>query len=359
MARAAITGMFAQAQRKPIDEVRQRIYGDHEGTRQAVELFCKAATAPAMTTVAGWAQELAQTVYTGFMPLLMPQSVMPRLSTYGMSLSFGMAGRIVIPTRARTPTVAGSFVGEGLPIPVRQGLFTSQTLTPKKMAVLTTYTREMSEHSIPAIQALLTDAIREDTAVSLDSILLDANPATAVRPPGILNGVSGLTPTAGGGFTAAIGDIKQLTNAILTGTLGNLRNPVWIMNPTQVNSLGLIAAPGAGLFPFREEVAAGTLGGWPIISSGTVPVATVIAIDAADFVSVGGDAPRFEISDEATIHMEDTTPLDIGTPGTPPVVAAPVKSMFQTNSIALRLLLDINWTVRRAGVVAWVASVTW
>jgi hypothetical protein len=71
-----------------------------------------------------------------------------------------------------------------------------------------------------------------------------------------------------------------------------------------------VAAPGAGVFPFRDEVAAGNLGSWPIIESGTVPPGTVIVIDAADFVSVGGDAPRFEVSDQPTLHMEDTTPAE-------------------------------------------------
>jgi len=113
------------------------------------------------------------------------------------------------------------------------------------------------------------------------------------------------------------------------------------------------------VFPFRAEVAAGNLGGWPIIDSGTVPLGTVIAQDAADFVSVTGDGPRFEISDQATLHMEDTTPADIATVGTPPVAAAPAKSMFQTDSLALRLILPINWTIRRPGTVAWVAGVTW
>jgi HK97 family phage major capsid protein len=281
------------------------------------------------------------------------------LSGAGLSLTFGRNGKIVIPTRARTPTIAGSFVGEGLPIPVRQGLFTSQTLTPKKMGVITTWTREIDEHSVPAIEGLLRDAIQMDTAVSLDAVLLDANAATTVRPPGILNGVSGLTPTAGGGFNALVGDIKQLTNALLTGTLGNIRNPVWLMNPAQVNSIGLVAAPGAGVFPFRDEIGRGTLGGWPVIDSGTVPINTVIVVDAADFVSVSGDAPRFEISDQATLHMEDTTPTDISTAGTPAVVAFPAKSMFQTDSMALRLILPINWCLRRTGVVAWVAGVTW
>jgi hypothetical protein len=33
--------------------------------------------------------------------------------------------------------------------------------------------------------------------------------------------------------------------------------------------------------------------------------------------------------------------------------------MFQTDMLALRLIMPINWTLRRTGVVAWVAGVTW
>jgi hypothetical protein len=57
--------------------------------------------------------------------------------------------------------------------------------------------------------------------------------------------------------------------------------------------------------------------------------------------------------------MEDTAPQHLGTPGTPAVAAAPAVSMFQTDSMALRLILPMNWAVRRAGTVAWVAGVTW
>jgi hypothetical protein len=289
----------------------------------------------------------------------MPKSVYPRLSAAGLGLSFGVNGKIVIPTRALTPTIAGSFVGEGMPIPVRQGAFTSQALTPKKMAVITTWTREISEHSVPAIEGLLRNAIQEDTAISLDTVLLDSGAATLVRPAGILNGVTPLTPTAGGGFNALVGDIKQLSGALLTSTKGNVRTPVYLMNPQQMNSIGLVAAPGAGTFPFRDEVSRGNLGGWSIIDSGTVPLGTVIALDAADFVSVGGDAPRFELSDQATLHMEDTAPADIVSGAAPGAPANPVKSMWQTDSIALRLILPINWTIRRLGMVQVINGVTW
>ncbi len=359
LVRQAVVQLFAHREHKSVDDVRRKLYGEDESTKAMIEYCAKAASAPAMSTVTGWAAELVQTIYAAFMEKLNPKSVYPRLSARGLSLSFGSAGKISIPTRALTPTIAGSFVGEGMPIPVRQGAFTAATLTPKKMAVITTWTREIDEHSVPAIEGLLRQGISDDTAVSLDAVLLDANPATTIRPSGILNGIAALTATAGGGFNALVGDIKQVSGALLTATKGNVRNPCWLMNPQQVMSAGLTPAPGVGAFPFQEQINNGNLQGWPIIDSGSVPLGRVIAIDAADFVSVGGEAPRFEISDQATLHMEDTSPADIGTPGAPAVVAAPVKSMWQTDSLALRLILPINWTVRRAGVVAWVDGVTW
>jgi len=360
LVRSGVVQFFSHTLKMPIDAVRERIYGDDEATRVVCDWTLKAASAPAMTTVTGWAAELVQTVNADFMATLMPSSVFPSLSAMGLGLTFGANGKINLPTRNATPTIAGSFVGEGNPIPVRQAAFSAVILTPKKMAVITTWTKEMDMHSIPAIEGLLRQAIQEDTAVSLDAVLLDANAATVVRPPGLRNGVAGLTPTAGGGFTALVGDIKALTGAILTATNGNIRKMAWLMNPMQALAISLTQAPSAiGVFPFAAEIAAGNLRGFPIIVSGTVPVGTVIAIDAADFVSVAGDTPRFEISDQATLHMEDTTPLAIGTAGSPATVAAPAMSLFQTDSLALRLIMPVNWAQRRAGTVAWVAGVTW
>jgi HK97 family phage major capsid protein len=294
--RAGTVAMLAHKMKKNEEDIRAMIYPEDEATKMFIEYCAKAASAPAMTTVVGWAAELVTQINADMMETLMPKSVYPRLASLGLSLSFGRAGRISIPTRSRTPTIAGSFVGEGAPIPVRQGAFTAQLLTPKKMAVITTWTKEMDESSIPAIEGLLRSAIQEDTAVSLDSVLLDAGAATVVRPPGLLNGVAGLTPTAGGGFAALVGDIKQLAGAVMTSTQGHIRALAWLMNPQQVMSAGLTTAPNAGDFPFKDEIARGTLMGYPIIDSGTVPMGTVVAIDAADFVSVGGEAPRFELS---------------------------------------------------------------
>jgi len=339
-------------------QTRKEVYGDDEPTRFMTDLVLRAASAPAMTTVTGWAAELVQQTYTAMMDTLMPKGILTRLAARGLSLSFGRAGKINIPTRSRTPSIAGSFVGEGQAIPVRQGAFTSQALTPKKMAVITTWTREMDEHSIPAIEGILRDAIQTDTTVAVDSVLIDANAATVIRPAGLLNGVSAQTPTAGGGIAAVVGDLKLLIGALTSATFGNIRSPAWLMNPSDVLSLSLVSATNTGVFPFAAEVAGGNLRGIPIIDSATITAKTVILVDAADFVVVGGDAPRFEISDQATLHMEDTSPADLVT-GSPGTVASPQRSLFQTDSLALRMVMPLNWTNRRAGTVAWVQNVTW
>jgi HK97 family phage prohead protease/HK97 family phage major capsid protein len=358
LVRAGRTLLAAKTAGKTPNDVVTQIYGEDEPTRLFTELVFRAASAPAMTTVTGWAAELVQQTYAALMPLLMPQAIFTRLSAKGLALSFGTFGRIIIPTRSRTPTIAGSFVGEGAAIPVRQGAFTTQTLTPKKLAVITTWTREMSEHSTPAIEGVLREAIQQDTSVAIDTVLLDANAATVIRPPGLLNGVAATTATAGGGIAAFIGDITALLGALTTSTYGNLRSPAFLVNPTDMLRASLLQAANTGIFPFQAQIAAGNIVGVPLIDSSTVPTKTMILIDAADFVSVGAEGPRLEISDQATLHFEDTSPADLVS-GSPGVVATPQKSLWQTDSLALRMVMPLNWTVRRTGVVAWVQNVSW
>jgi pyruvate/2-oxoacid:ferredoxin oxidoreductase alpha subunit len=226
------------------------------------------------------------------------------------------------------------------------------------MAVISTFTRQIAEHSTPAIEGLIRNAMQEDTSVALDTILLDATAATTTRPGGLRAGVSATTATAGGGFAALVGDIKALVGALITSSSGNIRNPVWIMNPIQAISIALTQNAG-GDFPFATDIQNNNLQGYPVIVSSTVTAGMLILVDAADYVSVEGDAPRFDVSDQATLHMEDTTPLAIGTAGSPATVAAPTRSLWQTDSIGLRMLMDVNWSMRRTGMVSWTQSVTW
>ena len=45
--------------------------------------------------------------------------------------------------------------------------------------------------------------------------------------------------------------------------------------------------------------------------------------------------------------------------GSPPTVAAPTRSLWQTAAIGLRCLIDADWLLRRTGAVATITGVTW
>ena len=358
MFRAATISLLSRVEQKTkLDVLRER-YGEDEPTKAVMDSVTKAASAPATTTTVGWAAELVATAILDFIDTLMPQSVYPGLSARGGRFTFGRNGVVSLPARNTTTTISGSFVGQGAPIPVRQGAFTATTLTPKKMGVISTFTREIAEHSTPSIEALIRQAIQEDTSVSIDSVLLDAVVASAIRPAGLRAGVSVTTATAGGGFNALVGDVKALVGALVTASGGNLRTPVWIMNPVQALSIAMTQNAG-GDFPFAAEVNQGRLQGYTILQSTSVTAGMVFLVDASDFFSATGDDPRFDVSDQAVLHMEDTTPLAIGTAGSPNTVAAPARSLWQTDTIGIRMLLDINWAMRRTGSIVWTQAVTW
>lgn len=346
-------------QSQSLVETLRQGYGEDEVTRGFLEqVTTKAATVPADTVTSGWASQLVQTAIGEYFDPLLPLAVYPGLSARGGRFTFGRNGTISLPTRSTTPTVAGSFFAQGAPIPVRQAAFSAISLTPKKMGVITTMTREIMEHSIPAIEQLLRNAMQEDTVNAIDNILLDANAATTVRPAGILNGATTAAGTAGGGIAAVVADVKGMLGSLITATAGNLRLPTWIMNPVQAVALQLTQNAG-GDFPFETEVNQSRFRGYPLLQSTLVTAGTVILLDAADFFSATGDEPRFDVSDQAVLHMEDTSPAQIGTVGSPNVVAAPARSLWQTDSIGIRLILDINWAFRRTGMVISRTAVTW
>jgi HK97 family phage major capsid protein/HK97 family phage prohead protease len=361
MIRSMAVGLLSHLTRRDPAAILAERFENHPDVRDVFSHFHglenRAASAPATTSTSGWASQLVQTVTADFLETIVPNAIFPRLAALGQRYTFGRNGTISIPTWDATPTVAGGFVLEGAAIPVKQGALSSATLTPKKMAVITTFTREIAEHSTPAIEGLLRQKIQSDTSVALDTVLLDATAASTTRPAGLRNGVSETTATSGGGFAALIGDIAAHIAAVAQS--GTLTAPVILLNPANAVAIGMTQNAG-GDFPFGNVgLTGGNINGIPVLVSSTVTADMMITVDAAWFASVTGDEPRFDVSDQATLHMEDTTPTALSAAGTPNTVAAPIRSLFQTDSLALRMILPMNWMKVRSPSVAWSSSVTW
>jgi len=349
--RAAVVQLIAQVtQRDPVSVLEER-YRDHELTN----VFVRAAVDPAKTTVSGWASELIETETVAFLETLRDISFYPRLAGLGANLQFGVGrGNIKIPSRASTPSISGSFVAEGSPIPVRRLGLTSITLSPHKMGVISYFTREVAKYSNPQIEGLLRTEIRGDTADTIDTLLVDATVGSTTRPAGLLYGVSALTASTAGGWKAILEDIDTLAAPFDTAKAG--RTLVLLMNKREARKLGFVPGPDDKIGSMRQTL---TEAGILPIASVNVPAGRLIMLDAADFATAAGDQPEFEASEQAVIHAEDTSPAQISTAGSPNVVAAPVISMFQTASIALRMLLDVTWAMRRTGMVQWIDGADW
>lgn len=354
--KSALVTFDAYVKRIPIEQSIEERYGDNEVVKAFVGATTKAAQNPAFTNVAGWAQELVREATAGFMDVLRADSVIPRIPM--TRFDFAGANSIKIPQRAvaASPNLAGAFRAEGAPIRVGAMSLTSATLTPKSLGVIGTFSMELMDRSTPQIEALIRQAMIGDTAEALDTAFLSNTSGSTTVPAGLQTYASGSNTAASAGATTAniITDIRGRLQQLSSLNMG--RRPVWIMNPARWYGVQLaVTAAGTPAFP---EAAQGNLMGIPVVTSTNVPSAIVFLVDAAELAFAGG-APRFMGTEVATIHEEDTTPLAIGTAGTPATVAAPVRSLFQTNSAALRAVWEIDWAVLRTGAVQKLTGVAW
>jgi HK97 family phage major capsid protein/HK97 family phage prohead protease len=346
LVRAFVTHIHAKAAGVSIDKALEQRYPGYE----AVGVMVKADQTVGTTGTAGWASELVQTGYYGFLQALIGKSVFPEMANRGLSLMFDQYGSISLPRRT-AGGAGGGFVAEGSPIRVGRITTAAATLTPKKMGVIVPFTEELAMRSTPSIEAIVRQAIIEDTVATLDPILLDATASSAARPAGLLNGVAAAANGfAGGDYQAVREDFKALLAPFYTANGAD--GIVVLMNPAQGLNMSMMEGPVGDpnwLQRIKDRVT--------IIESTNVTAGRLIAVRASDFAGAGGN-PRFDVSQQATIHMEDTTPLEIVS-GTGPTTADPVRSLWQTASVGVRMLMDVSWTMRRTGMVQWIDGTTW
>lgn len=353
--KVAACKVVSHQKRMTMEEVQKSLYPSDN----RIETLVKAATTEATTGGSGWADTLVDSSLAGFLDVLKPESIWGPLASMGTSIPFGRNGTVVVPKRTAAGTVPGSFVGENVPIPVKQDAYSSTTLSRFKMGVISMFTRELAEQSTPAIEGLLRSAMISDTAAALDAALLDGAAASAgVRPASILNGVTG-TASAGDTTDNIVTDLKVLFAAMAALNAG--QNLAIIMNSAR--KIGLMSAMSAGGdFLFRDEVNQGRLMGARLIVSNTCPAQQVIIVDAAHFATAFG-TPDIRVDDVATVVMADDDGVAPDMPirvdeaaGTTP--ATQVHSMFQQASTGIRLIMPLSWAMMRP-TIDQITSATW
>lgn len=331
MARFAAVELMARAQKRKAADVAQQLFRDDIDLAHLIEI--RGAVGPALSSQAGWASELAAVVVQDVADNMMPQSALAQLRAVGLSYGFINGAVARVPTHQPTPS--GAFVLEGNSIPLGALLLGSFALKPKKCAGIVAMTKELVAGSPANVETSLQALLSQDIGLLVDNVLLGSAASSAAQPAGLLNGLTPITATAGGGVGALLGDLKKLLTAISPAV-----RPVVIANNVQAASIATLSQSSL-----------------PLIVAPYLPADQIIAVDAAAFASALG-ALDISVNEDPTIHMSDT-PLPIGTPGSPPVVSAPTQSLWQTASIGMRVLLDVDWVLRRTGAVAFTSGTTW
>jgi hypothetical protein len=302
----------------------------------------KAASAPADTVTPGWAGALAPVgAIVDLLNMLAPSSAGVALLRACLSFNWpvGVNG-LSVPALDANAAYA-QWIAQAAPFPVIDLASSRVTVNPKKIGCIVTYSRETFSYSTPQIEQLVRLAISESLSLALDARLFSSTAADATSPPGLFVGISALTPSNNSIPSEALAsDVAELVAAV-SAVSGN--SPIILVaSPRQAAALRVRT----------------TAVEFPTFSSPALADKSVAAIASNALFSVGDDAPRFDASIETLLHMADA-PAQIGTPGSPNVVAAPTRSLYQTDVVALKMRFSINWALRNSAGVAWISGTNW
>lgn len=316
---------------------------DHVGrfllSREHVTHDGRAAVDPGSSSAAGWAAEVAREAWSDYLVNLAPYSAAARLIAQAVSASASAEYVIHHPVRTAGPE-APAWVAESGAIPVVGATFDDVQVGPsRKLAHMVVWSRELSIRS--DAREIFATMLREDVAAGLDAAFLSATAASSSAHAGLLNGLTALSGFAGGDITAIETDLVSLVDATASGGSGSL---TFIANAKQIGRLRVKAPRLAASLD--------------LATSAAVPDGRLIAADARSLVVSLDPAPIIDASSHSAIHMNDA-PQEIVEAGSPDVTAAPIRSLWQTATVATRVLHDIAFAKRRSNAVAYIEGATW
>lgn len=316
-----------------VDEVHRLFQHDKD-----LHMLARAAVSP-MTTQSDsgmW----ANTVVSDTLNLLAPINAGARVLSAGLQVQLTDHYGVAI---ADIPTSASnvSWRGEAAPILVGElALSESNVLSRKEMQVILVATRELFNLSQPTWVNIISTSYRESLQLALDAQLFSAAAGDSTKSAGILNGLSGLTKSVKSTeFDAMLEDVQTVAGAVSAVANGN--PIILVTGPKRVIKLKM----WADRVPFETY------------GSNAVAESVLIAVATNGLASSVDEVPIMTQSREATLHM-DSSPAAISTMATPNAVAAPVRSVYQTDSIACKIALGASWVRRSDSSVAVLTGIT-
>jgi hypothetical protein len=254
-----------------------------------------------------------------------------------------------ITIKGQDGAATGYWVGESKAIPMSKPDFSTVSLTPLKVAALTTMSKELLRDSSPSAEMWVRDALVQAAAQRIDTTFISATAATAgTTPAGILNNIPA-TNSAGTDSAGVLNDIKELRARFINAK--NASGLVWCMNPGLASALSLMRN-ALGQKEFTEiNQNGGTLEGDPVYVSDNVTSTYLVLLKPSDIFRIGNGAVEVSMSEHATIEQADNPS---GASDTPTDQSQGIVGMFQTESVAMKVVQSVNFARRRTSAVAWI-----
>lgn len=311
----------------PLEVAKRMGFGD-----EVQDLITKATLGT--TTDAGFAATLVHEnqLVGEFVELLRQATVFDKLQ-----------GFRAVPFRSKIPSqVTGgtaSWVGEGAPKPLTNPTFGEVEIGEHKLAAITVYTQELMRRSDPSVSVLVRDDLIAASAALVDATFLDSVAASAVRPAGVLNGVTA-TPNTGETAAAYEKDLLALINTFVTNNL-SLDGAYFLMSETRAAQIALLRdALGRTYFEGMNLRGSRTLLGIPVITSQSLGN-KIILVKTSEILLAQDGGVDVSYSDQATLVDGSTT-----------------HHLWQENKFAVRVEKFITWAKRRPVAAAYLDYTT-
>lgn len=320
--------------------------------RMPFDVIEKAAVDPGTTTHATWAEPLVQynIMASEFIEFLRPLTVIGRITNFRR-----------VPFKIKVPRQTGgasvNWVGETRVKPLSSLAFDSVLLEHYKIAGIIPMSEELVRFSNPSAEALVRTDLAAAVSQFMDTEFLDPAKAEAVgvSPASITNSA---TPVVASGTTAAAfrTDVRALFQKFFDANIPVV-DGTWIMRQGRALALSLMQnSLGQAEFPGITPQG-GTLLGYPVVVSQNTPAQggsptdgdLIIFALAPEIMLADDGAVSIDMSREASLQMDST-------PDSPLTASTVMVNLWQHNLVALKAERFINWKLRRAQAVQYIAS---
>ncbi len=301
-----------------------------------VTQFIKATAGTAADVSPGWGSELVyQTnLASEFIELLRPATIIGRMTGFRM-VPFNVR------VAAQTAGATVNWVGEAASKPVGDNAYDEVTLGWNKIAGIVAFSEELLRLSSPNVETLVRNDLVAGISTFMDQQFLDPSiTATSTRPASITNGVTG----AGASGTDADALYHDLNVALAAFDTANFTLDSLHILTTPALARGISTLRNAfGQFEFSTVTPrGGTLLGYPLLVSNSVPAGNVILVNAGEILMADDGGVRLDSSNQATLDMDGGDSPDV--------------NLWQKNLIAIRAERFITYKKARAAAVNRITS---